>query len=76
MVVIMKKAGPWICNHFVKSSLKKLVLACIFVLKNVIKYFLDYCEYSRVCNNGKKVGIELLRTVLNVIFTYFQLKYG
>ena len=24
-----------------------------------------------VCNNGKSVMIELLRTVLNVIFAYF-----
>ena len=24
-----------------------------------------------ICNNGKRVVIELLRTVLNVIFAYF-----
>ena len=41
----------------------------------IIKFFLDYFQYSRVCNNGKRVVIKLLRTVLSVIFAYFQLKY-
>ena len=26
-----------------------------------------------ICNNGKRVVIELLRTILNVIFAYFNL---
>ena len=42
----------------------------------IIKFILDYCQYSRVCNNGKRVMIKLLQTVLSVIFAYFQLKYG
>ena len=63
-------------NPFVKSALNKLVLACILYKKIVIKFFLDYCQYSRVFNNGKRVVNELLQTVLSVIFAYFQLKYG
>ena len=63
-------------NPFVKSAWNKLLRAYILYKIIVIKFFLDYCQYSRVCNNGKRVVIELLRTVLSVIFTYFQLKYG
>ena len=51
-------------NHFVKSAWDKLVLACVLYKRNVIKFFLDYCQYSRVCNNGKRVVTEHLRTVL------------
>ena len=63
-------------NPFVKSAWNKQVLACILYKRVVIKNFLDYCQYSRVCNNGKRVMIELLRSVLNVKFALFQLKYG
>ena len=63
-------------NPFVKSSRRKLVLARILYKKVVIKLCLDHCQYSRVCNNGKKIVIELLWIVLSVIFAYFQLKYG
>ena len=51
-------------NHFVRSSWDKLVLACVLYKIIVIKFFLDYCQYSRVCNKGKTVVAELLRTVL------------
>ena len=50
-------------NPFVTSAGNKLVLACIFHKRIVIKFFLDYCQYSQVCNNGKRVLIELLRTM-------------
>ena len=63
-------------NPFVKSAWNKLVLACILYKIIVIKFFLDFCQYSRGCNNGKRVVMKLLQTVLSVIFTYFQLKYG
>ena len=63
-------------NPFVKSSRRKLVLARILYKKFVIKLCLEYCQYSRVFNNGKRVVIELLWIVLSVIFAYFQLKYG
>ena len=42
-------------NHFVKSSWDKLVLSCVLYKRIVVKFFLDYCQYSRVCNNGKRV---------------------
>ena len=58
-------------NPFVKSVWNKLVLACILYKKIIIKFFLDYCQYSRVCNNGKRVVNELLQIVLSVIFAYF-----
>ena len=51
-------------NHFVKSVWDKLVLACVLYKIIVIKFFLDYCQYSRVCNKGKMVVIEFLRIVL------------
>ena len=63
-------------NPFVKSAWNKLVIACVLYKRIVIKFFLDYRQYSRVCNNGKRAMIELLRTVLNVTFAYFLLKYG
>ena len=63
-------------NPFVKSAWNKLVLTCILYKRIIIKFFLDFCQYSRVCNNSKRVVIELLQTVLNLMFTYFQLKYG
>ena len=63
-------------NPFVKSSRRKLVIARILYKKIVIKLCLDYCQYSRVCNNGKRIVIELLWIVLSVIFAYFHLKYG
>ena len=40
---------------FVKSILYKRI---------VTKFFWDYCLNSRVCNYGKRVVIELLRTVI------------
>ena len=51
-------------NHFLRSAWDKLVLACVWYKRIVIKFFLDYCQYSRVCNKGKRVVIKLLRTVL------------
>ena len=51
-------------NHFVKSAWDKLVLACVLYKRIVIKFFLDYYQYSRVCNNSKRVVTELLRTAL------------
>ena len=63
-------------NPFVKSAWNKLVLAWVLYKRIVIKLFLDYCQYSRVCNKCKRVMIKLLWTVLNVMFSYFQLKYG
>ena len=51
-------------NRFVKSAWGKLVLACVLYKIIVIKFFLDYCQYSRACNNGKRVMTELLQTVL------------
>ena len=51
-------------NHFVKSAWDKLVLACILYKRIIIKFFLDYCQYSQVCNEGKMVVIKFLRTVL------------
>ena len=51
-------------NHSVKSVWDKLVLACVLYKRIVIKFFLDNCQYSCVCNNGKRVVTELLRTVL------------
>ena len=51
-------------NHFVKSAWDKLVLAYVLYKIIVIKFFLDYCQYSRVCNNSKRVVTELLRTIL------------
>ena len=63
-------------KSFVKSVWNKLVLACNLYKRIIIKFFLDHCQYSRVCNSGKRVVIKLLRTVLSVMFAYFQLKYG
>ena len=61
-------------NPFCKKCLEQ-TSSCMYLCKRiVIKLFLDYCQYSRVCNNGKRVMIELLWTVLSEIFTYFQLK--
>ena len=51
-------------NHFVKSAWEKLVLASVLYKRIVIKFILDYYQYSRVCNNGKRVVTKLLRTVL------------
>ena len=62
-------------NPFVKSVWNKLVLTFVLYKIIVIKFFLDYWQYIRVCNNGKRVMIKLLRNVLNVKFTYFLLKY-
>ena len=45
-------------NHFVQSAWDKQVLACVLYKRIVIKFFLDYCPYSRVCNNSKRVVIE------------------
>ena len=42
-------------SHFVKSSWDKLVLACVLYKRIIVKFFLDHCQYSRVCNNGKRV---------------------
>ena len=47
-------------NHFVKNVWDKLVLACVLYKIIVIKFFLDYFQYSQVCNNGKRVVTELL----------------
>ena len=47
---------------FVKSMLYKII---------VTKFFLDYCLNSRVCNYGKRVVIELLRTVINCFIFMF-----
>ena len=58
-------------NPFVKSDWNKLVLGCICVKIIVIKFFLNYCQNSQVCNNGERVVIELLRTVLRIILAYF-----
>ena len=51
-------------NHFVKSAWEKLVIACVLYKRIVIKFFLDYCQYSWVSNNGKRIVIELLQIVL------------
>ena len=51
-------------NHFVKSAWDKLVLACVLYKRIVVKFFLDYCQYSQVCNVSKRVVTELLRIVL------------
>ena len=38
----------------------------------VIKFFWDYCINSRVCKNGKRVVIGLLRTVIErFIFIFY-----
>ena len=51
-------------NHFLKSVWDKLVLACVLYKTIVIKFFLDYCRYSRLCNNGKRVVTKLFQTIL------------
>ena len=51
-------------NPFVKSAWDKIVLACVLYKRIVITFFLNYCQYSRVCNNGKRVVTELLQTIL------------
>ena len=63
-------------NHFCKKCLEQTSSSMYLCKRIVIKLILDYCQYSRVCNNGKRVVFELLQTVLSVIFAYFQLKYG
>ena len=50
-------------NHFVKNAWDKLVLAYVLYKRIVIKFSLNYCQYSMVCNNGKRVVTELVRTV-------------
>ena len=62
-------------NPFCKMFLEQTSSRMYLCKRIVIKLILDYCQYSRVCNNGNRVMIELLRTVLSVIFAYFQLKY-
>ena len=47
---------------FVKNMLYKRI---------VTKFFWDYCLNSRVCNYGKRVVIEFLRTVIkHFIFVF------
>ena len=63
-------------NPFCKKCLEQTSSSMYLCKRIVIKFFLNYCRYSWVCNNGKRVVIELLWTVLSVIFAYFQLKSG
>ena len=63
-------------NPFCKNCLEQTSSSMYLCKKVVIKFFLDYCRYIWVCNNGNRVMIELLRTILSVIFAYYQLKYG
>ena len=48
----------------VKSILCKLI---------VIKFFLDYCLNSQVCNYGKRVVIGFLRTVIKCFIFIFYI---
>ena len=43
----------------------------IFNKRIVTKFFWDYCLNSRVCNYGKRVVIELLRTVIKCFILIF-----
>ena len=51
-------------NRFIKSVWDKLVLACVLYNRIVVEFLLDYFQYSRVCNNCKRVVTKFLRTVL------------
>ena len=47
-------------NPFCKKCLEQTSSSMYLCKIIVIKLFLDYCQYSWVCNNGKRVMIELL----------------